>query len=112
MFVFAWTDEWWRGGFDIEDWDFGLVDRERKPKPALDIVSKTMCDVPFSNETVPFISVIVCSYNGASTISDCMDAMLLLEYPNFEVIVVNDGSTDNLAEIVKKYPVTLLNTTN
>ena len=38
-FVFAWTDEWWRGGFDIEDWDFGLVDRQRKPKPALYAVS-------------------------------------------------------------------------
>src|SRR5262249_20818543 len=28
-FVFAWTDEWHRGGFDITDWDFGLTDRER-----------------------------------------------------------------------------------
>jgi len=35
MFVFAWTDEWWRGGFEIEDWNFGLVDRDRNPKPAL-----------------------------------------------------------------------------
>ncbi len=26
-FVFAWTDEWHRGGYDVEDWDFGLVDR-------------------------------------------------------------------------------------
>jgi len=30
-FVFAWTDEWHRGGHDIEDWDFGLVTRDRKP---------------------------------------------------------------------------------
>src|SRR5207249_2351933 len=34
-FAFAWTDEWHRGGFDIEDWDFGLVTRERQPKQAL-----------------------------------------------------------------------------
>src|SRR5262249_17242019 len=26
-FVFAWTDEWHRGGYDIEDWDFGLTTR-------------------------------------------------------------------------------------
>jgi hypothetical protein len=32
VFVFSWTDEWHRGGFDIEDWDFGLVDRDRRPK--------------------------------------------------------------------------------
>ena len=34
-FVFAWTDEWWRGGHEIEDWDFGLTTRDRAPKPAL-----------------------------------------------------------------------------
>ena len=32
--VFAWTDEWFTGGHLIEDWAFGLVDRDRKPKPA------------------------------------------------------------------------------
>ena len=34
-FVFAWTDEWHRGGYDVEDWDFGLTDRQRRPKAAL-----------------------------------------------------------------------------
>ena len=34
-FVFAWTDEWFRGGYDIDDWDFGLTTRDRRPKPAL-----------------------------------------------------------------------------
>src|SRR5213594_3380602 len=37
-FVFAWTDEWHRGGHDIHDWDFGLTDRQRCPKPALTAV--------------------------------------------------------------------------
>jgi GT2 family glycosyltransferase len=35
-----------------------------------------------------------------------------LKYPNFDVIVVNDGSKDNLAEIVREYPVKLLTTPN
>ena len=35
LFVFAWTDEWYRGGAEIADWDFGLVRRDRTPKPAL-----------------------------------------------------------------------------
>jgi hypothetical protein len=35
MFVFAWTDEWWRGGYEIEDWDFGIVDRNRRTKSFL-----------------------------------------------------------------------------
>ena len=38
--AFAWTDEWWRGGFDVEDWAFGLVDRDRQPKPAAAAVAR------------------------------------------------------------------------
>src|SRR5262249_607892 len=38
-FVFAWTDEWFRGGHDILDWDFGLTTRDRRPKEALRSVS-------------------------------------------------------------------------
>ena len=34
-FVFAWTDEWYGAGADVDDWDFGLTGRERRPKPAL-----------------------------------------------------------------------------
>ncbi len=112
MFVFAWTDEWWRGGFEIEDWDFGLVDRQRKPKLALLAVAETMQAMPFISDKMPLISVVVCSYNGAATIRDCMEGLQMLEYPNFEVIVVNDGSRDNLADIVNEYPVQLITTPN
>ena len=40
MFVFSWTDEWYRGGSEIDDWAFGLVDRNRTPKQALATVGK------------------------------------------------------------------------
>lgn len=113
MFVFSWTDEWWRGGFDIEDWDFGIVDRQRNPKPALQAVSKTMQRIPFAgHKSLPFISVVVCTYNGASTIEDCMKGLMNLDYPLYEVIVINDGSTDNTARIVTNYPVRLISTPN
>ncbi|MBK5269374.1 MAG: glycosyltransferase [Bacteroidia bacterium] len=113
MLVFAWTDEWWRGGFDIEDWDFGLVDRQRNPKPALKAVSKAFGDIPFSSEKeLPFISVLICSRNGGATIRDTMEGLLKVDYPNFEVIVVNDGSTDKLPDIVSEYPVRLISTPN
>src|SRR6266511_893351 len=46
-FVFSWTDEWHRGGHDIEDWDFGLTDRERRPKPALATVREAFARTPF-----------------------------------------------------------------
>jgi hypothetical protein len=31
--LFCWTDEWFTGGHEIQDWAFGLVDRERRPRP-------------------------------------------------------------------------------
>lgn len=113
MFVFAWTDEWWRGGFEIEDWDFGLVDRNRNPKPALQAVTQSMEAVPVPDRSdLPFFSVVICSYNGSSTIRDTLNALGRLDYPNFEVIVVNDGSTDHLEQLVKQYPVKLITTPN
>ncbi len=112
-FVFAWTDEWYRGGHDIEDWDFGLTHRDRSPKHALGAVSRAFAETPFpQNIEWPRISVVVCSCNGEPTVRDTMEALQALEYPEYEVIVVNDGSTDRLPDIVSEYPVTLINTEN
>lgn len=112
-FIFSWTDEWHRGGHDIEDWDFGLTTRARAPKPSLAAVSKAFAESPFPTTAfLPRISVAVCSYNGGQVIRDCMEGMLELDYPNFEVIVIDDGSKDNTAEIVSQYPFRLIRTEN
>jgi len=104
-FAFSWTDEWHRGGHDIEDWDFGLVTRERVAKPALASVSRAFAEVPFPEaELVPSFSVIVCSYNGSRTIGETLAHIERLSYPNFELIVVDDGSTDTTAEIAARFP--------
>jgi glycosyltransferase involved in cell wall biosynthesis len=108
-FVFAWTDEWYRGGFEIEDWDFGLTDRQRQPKPALAAVCQAFQDTPFSlNRYCPRISVAICSYNGTETIRDTLKGLQHLNYPNYEVIVVDDGSTDGLSEVAKNYHVRVI----
>jgi GT2 family glycosyltransferase len=112
-FVFAWTDEWHRGGHDIEDWDFGLTTRDRRPKPALTAVRDAFGDVPFPRRlNWPRMSVVVCSYNGARTIRDCFEGLVQLQYPDYEVIVVNDGSTDETAEIAEKYGFRLISIEN
>ncbi len=104
LFVFAWTDEWHRGGNDINDWDFGLTTRKRDPKPSLESVQQAFSEVPVSlPPPAPHVSVVVCSFNGARTIADTLDHLSRLEYPNFEVIVVSDGSTDGTAEIARGY---------
>jgi endo-1,4-beta-mannosidase len=38
--LYAWTDEWYRGGQEILDWNFGLVRRDRTPKKALQVVER------------------------------------------------------------------------
>ncbi|MEW6232847.1 MAG: glycosyltransferase [Chloroflexota bacterium] len=110
-FVYAWTDEWYRGGAEVADWDFGLTRRDRQPKPALATVRKVLAEAPFPSDLAwPRVSVVVCSYNGGRTIRDCLEGLQKLEYPNFEVIVVNDGSTDATASIAHEYGVHVIAT--
>jgi glycosyltransferase involved in cell wall biosynthesis len=112
-FAFAWTDEWYRGGFDIEDWDFGLTARDRTPKPALAAARDAFAAAPFRDDIEwPKVSVVVCSYNGEPTIRDTLEGLSALEYPNYEVIVVNDGSTDATAKIAAEYDFRLISTEN
>jgi GT2 family glycosyltransferase len=111
-FVFSWTDEWHRGGAEVDDWEFGLTDRQRRPKPALQAVRTAYLQAPFPKESWPRISVVVCTYNGRRTIRDCLEGLARLEYPNFEVIVIDDGSTDGTADLVQEYDVRLIQTEN
>jgi O-antigen biosynthesis protein len=112
-FVYAWTDEWHRGGEDVDDWAFGLTRRDRRPKPALASVRRAYAVAPFRRDgDWPRVSVIVCSCNGARTLRDCLDGLLELDYPDYEVIVVDDGSTDTTASIAAEYPFRLINTPN
>jgi O-antigen biosynthesis protein len=113
MFLFSWTDEWFRGGQEIHDWAFGLTDRERKPKPALSAAATALADVPVSRQRQhPMVSVIVCTYNGGRTLRECLEGLRRMNYPNYEVIIVNDGSTDNTALIASDYPFQLITTAN
>ena len=114
--VFAWTDEWFSGGArgtDVDDWKFGLTDRERRPKPALAAVRQAFAEAPFPpGVSWPRISVVICSYNGARTIRECLAALQRLDYPDFEVIVVDDGSTDRTGAIAAEFGVRLISTQN
>jgi GT2 family glycosyltransferase len=48
--------------------------------------------------------VVVCSYNGGRTLDQCLRSLLALDYPDYEVIVVDDGSTDDTPAIVARFP--------
>src|SRR6516162_871452 len=103
-FVFSWTDEWFTGGHLIEDWAFGLVDRERRPKPSFEGVARQYKSVlPPALKRYPRVSVVVCAYNAERTIHRCLASLAALNYPDYEVILVNDGSRDRTLEIAESY---------
>lgn len=113
VFVFSWTDEWFRGGMEITDWGFGLTDRQRRPKPALEAVRRAFQHVPFPPDlNWPFITVVVCTYNGVRTLRDTCEGLAELKYPNFEVLVVDDGSTQDIASIVRPFGFRIIRTEN
>jgi glycosyltransferase involved in cell wall biosynthesis len=54
------------------------------------------------------ISVVIPVRNGAATLARCLEAALASAHPRFEVVVVDDGSTDGTAEIAERFPVKLV----
>ena len=51
----------------------------------------------------PLISAIVPAYNVEKYIKTCLDSLINQTYSNFEIIVINDGSTDQTEEILRSY---------
>ena len=98
MTVYAWSDRWWVG-HEVLDWDFGLIDRAGQAKPALQSLS---FNPQPSTLNSPSFSVIVCTRNGNSRISDCLTAIGAMTGGGFETLVVDDGSADGTADFVEK----------
>ncbi len=103
--VFAFTDDWVVGDARVDDWHFGLTRADRSPRPALAVARK------WNERTVrdlradwPRISVVVCAYNAEATIDECLVHTCALDYPDLEIVVVDDGSEDATASIAARHP--------
>ena len=114
---FSYTDEWWRGGREVIDWQFGIVTRERAAKAvsselgqaksnhdsALRITHSVFQKTPNSELRTPNFSVIVCTRNGSATLRACLEALSRQTHSRYEVLVIDDGSTDATADIVRSF---------
>lgn len=63
---------------------------------------------PKNTEKIP-VSVIICAKNEADNLTEFLPKFLTQEYPEFEVIVVNDCSSDNTEDVLREYAKDFLN---
>jgi GT2 family glycosyltransferase len=99
--VFSFTDDWHHNGRQIEDWKMGLTTTARERKASFEVVQKLFAAAPyFPPPRTPKVSVVVASYNAERTLKACLESLGKLNYPDYEVILVDDGSTDGTPQIV------------
>lgn len=58
---------------------------------------------PATCENLPFVSVLVPAYNESATIEAALGSLLRLNYPRYEVLVVDDGSTDDTLRRARRF---------
>lgn len=51
----------------------------------------------------PLVSVVLCTFNGARFLRTQLDSLLAQDYPRFEVVAVDDGSTDESVRVLEEY---------
>ena len=52
--------------------------------------------------SVPKVSIIIVNYNGKELLQKCLDSLLNVRYDNFEIILVDNNSTDGTVEFITK----------
>ena len=103
--IYSFSDDWYKEGKQITDWAFGVTALDRSPKRSFFTVQRQFCNAPyFPLPSLPKVSVVVASYNGERTLEACLKSLQELNYPDYEVVLVDDGSTDQTQQICQRFP--------
>ena len=104
--VFTFTDDWWRGGRQVEDWKMGLTTRDRQPKAAFGRRPEAV----WRSAALP-AAALSAGFRGGGQLQWRAHAQGLprtrwngCNYPDYEVILVDDGSTDTTRQIASAHP--------
>lgn len=65
-------------------------------------ISPVFSDISTSSNYLPSITIIIPAYNEKKLIGEAIDSVLDIDYPNFDLIVVDDGSTDQTYQVAKR----------
>lgn len=60
--------------------------------------------VPLHSAAYPKVSVCMPTYNRANSLKQCLDSLMALSYPNLEIIVCDNNSTDDTKDVISSYP--------
>lgn len=67
--------------------------------------NRNVSDIKLNKLETPLVSVVLPIYNVSDYLSECLDSVINQTYRNLEIICVDDGSTDNCLDIIKRYSV-------
>ena len=102
VFIKAWN-EWGEGNYLEPDRRWGKQYIEETGRAFNTVGQATQTDSPTALSHTPLISIVVPLYNKEPYISKTLQSVLSQSYSEYEVIVVNDGSTDQSMERVKEF---------
>lgn len=81
------------------------IQQENQPETQSEIQSEIQQEIQLKNQpsALPLISIIIPVYNAAKFLDQTITSCLKQDYPHLEIILINDGSTDDSKNICEKY---------
>lgn len=85
--------------------DQSEIQQENQPETQSEIQSEIQQEIQLKNQpsALPLISIIIPVYNAAKFLDQTITSCLKQDYPHLEIILINDGSTDDSKNICEKY---------